>query len=446
MLSEKKIADMYYLLDKEVVPALGCTEPIALALAVARAAEELRTLAGADVLPEKMEIMTSLGIYKNGMGVGIPGTDKTGLYIAAALGAIVGDSSKELEVLAGVHPDDVEKANDYVSQGRISIGIQEKCNPVFVDVVCTAGENTTHVVLAENHRNIILVEANGKVVFENKESAEEAQAEDDAYNITMAEIYEFASTQPFEKIRFILDAAQYNKRLSDYGLKNHSGMGLGATLLARIEKNHGGNEFADYAMALTAAASDARMSGALLPAMSNSGSGNQGITAMMPVLAVAERMGASDELLARALMVSNLTVIHIKHGFGRLSAACGCVVASSGAASGVCYLKGGTEQQITYAVKNMIGNLTGMVCDGAKLGCALKVASGTSAAMQAAILALENIYVPGTNGIVEDDVEKTIRNIGYISSKAMTQADNVILEIMVNKDKPEENSCGACRC
>ena len=217
-------------------------------------------------------------------------------------------------------------------------------------------------------------------------------------------------------------------------------MGLGATLLGWMKKNSAMNEYTDYAMAMTAAASDARMSGALLPAMSNSGSGNQGITAMVPILAVAEKTGSSDEKLARALILSNLTAIHIKHGFGRLSAACGCVVASTGAACGVCYLLGGSLEQVKFAVKNMIGNLTGMVCDGAKLGCdgaklgcALKVASGTSAAMQAAVLALDNIYVPGTNGIIEDDVERTIRNIGFIAQRAMNEADNVILDIMVNK-------------
>ena len=434
MLSAKKIQDMYRLLEKEVVPALGCTEPIAVALAVARAAEELRKAAGKkDLVPEKVLVKTSLNIYKNGMGVGIPGTPLTGLYIGSALGAIVGDSSKELEVLSGVKPSHVGKAQEYVAEKRVEIEIVKDCNKVYADAVCVAGEHSTRAVIEEEHQNFVLVESDGKAVFRKKASAKGAKDEEDMYHITMDEIYEFAAKQPFSKIKFILDKARLNRELASYGLAHKSGMGIGATLLEWMKAHKAMNEYTDYAMAVTAAASDARMSGAMLPAMSNSGSGNQGITAMTPVLAVAEKLKASEEMLARALMISNLTAIHIKHGFGRLSAACGVVVASTGAACGVCYLLGGSKEQIKFAIQNMAGNLTGMVCDGAKLGCALKVASGTSAAMQAAVMALDDICVPGTNGIIDDDVENTIRNIGLIARKAMKDADNVILEIMLGK-------------
>ena len=441
MLSAKKVSNMYSLLKKEVVPALGCTEPIAVALAVAKAAETLRDLTGnKTLLPEKIEVFASLNIYKNGMGVGIPGTDLTGLHIASALGAIVGDSKKELEVLSGVKPAHVSKAKTFVKEGRVSVETKSGVNKVYAEAICTFGKNRARAVIEETHQNIVLVEANGKKVFSKKAAAAGTASEEELYKITMDDIYEFACKQPFSKIEFIIEEASLNKKLSDYGLKHKSGMGIGATLLKRLKerKLSGTNCLMEYAMAMTAAASDARMSGALLPAMSNSGSGNQGITAMVPVLAVAEKTKASREKLARALILSNLTAIHIKHGFGRLSAACGCVVASTGAACGVCYLLDGNGEQIKYAVKNMIGNLTGMVCDGAKLGCALKVASGTSAAMQAAMLAKENVYVPGSNGIVEDDVECTICNIGRIASDAMNQADEVILDIMVNKKKTKK--------
>lgn len=436
MLSAKKVNNMYSLLKKEVVPALGCTEPIAVALAVAKASETLRQTTGQkNLLPEKIKVITSLNIYKNGMGVGIPGTDMTGLYIAIALGAIVGDSKKELEVLSGVKPTHVETAKRFVEKGGVEIEVSGKVNKVYAEAVCMAQGHSARAVIEETHQNIVLVEADGKKVFAKKAAKGGADSEEALYDITMDEIYEFATKQPFKKIEFIIGEAGLNKKLSDYGLKHQSGMGIGATLLhwMKERKLSGTNCLVEYAMALTAAASDARMSGALLPAMSNSGSGNQGITAMMPVLAVAEKTKASPEKLARALILSNLTAIHIKHGFGRLSAACGCVVASTGAACGVCYLLDGNGEQVKYAIKNMIGNLTGMVCDGAKLGCALKVASGTSAAMQAAILAKENVYVPGSNGIIEDDVERTIANIGRIASDAMNQADEVILDIMVNK-------------
>lgn len=436
MLNKTKVRNMYRLLEKEVVPALGCTEPVSVALAVSKATETLRQTTGKKtLLPEKIKIITSLNIYKNGMGVGIPGTDMTGLYIAAALGAIVGDSKKELEVLSGVRPAHVETARRFVEKGGVKIDVSGKVNKVYAEAVCSAQGHQARAVIEGTHQNIVLVEADGRKVFAKKAAKAGADAEEALYHITMDEIFEFASRQPFKDIEFILGEALYNKKLSDYGLKHRSGMGIGATLLKWMKerKLSGTNCLVEYAMALTAAASDARMSGALLPAMSNSGSGNQGITAMMPVLAVAEKTKASREKLARALILSNLTAIHIKHGFGRLSAACGCVVASTGAACGVCYLLGGSGEQVKYAIKNMIGNLTGMVCDGAKLGCALKVASGTSAAMQAAILAKENVYVPGSNGIIEDDVERTIANIGRIASDAMNQADEVILDIMVNK-------------
>lgn len=414
------------LLKKEVVPAVGCTEPIAVALAVAKAKETLGTL------PERIEIATSLNIYKNGMGVGIPGTDKVGLPIASALGAIAGRADKALEVLAEVQPQHVDAAQKYIDDGHVSISIAENCDKLYVKASAFAGPDCCTVEITGSHTNIVSITLNDQVVFHKEPEAEDA-VDEEAYETTIDEIFEFAKTQPIDDIRYILDAAMVNKELSNYGLAHRSGMAIGATLLSWISRRKLNDDFSNYAMALTAAASDARMSGALLPAMSNSGSGNQGITAMMPVLATAEKLGSNEEDVIRALILSNLTAIHIKHGFGRLSAACGCVVASTGAACGVCYLLGGNLMQIKSAIKNMIGNLAGMVCDGAKLGCALKVASGTSAALQAAILALEGVSVPGSNGIIEDDVERAINNLGTIANEAMNNADRVIMNIMLSK-------------
>ena len=419
MVDARRAEMLLRLLKKEVVPAVGCTEPIAVALAVAKAKETLGTL------PERIEIATSLNIYKNGMGVGIPGTDKVGLPIASALGAIAGRSEKALEVLADVQPHHVDSAQKYIDDGHISISIAENCDKLYVKASAFAGPDCCTVEIVGSHTNIVSIKLNDQVIFHKEQEAEEAK-DDEAYETTMDEIFEFAKTQPLEDIRYILDAAQVNKELSNYGLAHRSGMGIGATLLSWISRRKLNDDFSNYAMALTAAASDARMSGALLPAMSNSGSGNQGITAMMPVLATAEKLGSNEEDVIRALILSNLTAIHIKPGFG-------CVVDSTGAACGVCYLLGGNLLQIKNDSKNMIGNLTGMVCDGAKLGCALKVASGTSAALQAAILALEGVGVPGSNGIIEDDVERTINNIGTIANEAMNDADRVILNIMLSK-------------
>lgn len=419
---------IYDLLRKEVVPALGCTEPIALALCVAKAREILGDM------PDKITVLCSLNIYKNGMGVGIPGTDITGLPIAAALGAIAGRPDKELEVLSGVKNTHVEAATLFLEQGGVSIQIKENCDKLYVEVYCTKGENTACTIIQSAHNNFVYIALNDKVELDTRDQEHSESENQELYDLTIDEIYDFALNEPLSDIRFILDNALVNKKLADYGIANKCGMGVGANLLDWINKNKLHQDYSNYAMALTAAASDARMSGALLPAMSNSGSGNQGITAMVPVLAVSEKLGVSNEKLIRALILSNLIVIHIKQGFGRLSAACGCVVASTGAACAVCYLIGGTREQVKHSIKNMIGNLTGMVCDGAKLGCALKVASGTSAAIQSAILALQNVYVPGNNGIIEDDIENSIRNLGVIANKAMAEADRVILDIMTSKE------------
>ena len=231
----------------------------------------------------------------------------------------------------------------------------------------------------------------------------------------------------------MLDSVTMNKALAKEGLQNKYGLQVGRTIHGNIHKNVFGNGLLTYSMAITAAASDARMAGCILPAMSNSGSGNQGITVTMPVIAAAEQLGSSEEDLARAITLSHLIAIHIKGYLGKLSALCGCVIASTGAACGIVYLRGGNYNQVCFAIKNMIGNITGMVCDVAKVGCALKVASGVSSAVQSAILALDNICISENDGIIEKDIEKTIRNLGSIGSEGMKITDNMILDIMVCK-------------
>lgn len=399
-----------------------------MALAVAKAREVL------GVLPERIEILTSMNIYKNGMGVGIPGTTMVGLPIASAMGAIGGDSSKELEVLSGVSPEQVEQAQQYLKENRLSIKIKQDCDKLYVEVHCYAATDHSCVIIEKSHCNFVYISKNGTVLLEHRSEKEE-EVEHTDYPLTLKEIYDFSTREALGKIEFIYEKAMYNRRLAQYGIEHKSGMGIGAQLYSWMEDKKIADDLTNYAVALTAAASDARMSGALLPAMSNSGSGNQGITAMTPVLAVGEKLGASHEQIVRALMLSNLVSIHIKQGFGRLSAACGCVVASTGAACGVCYLLGGKYSHVENVVKNMVGNLAGMVCDGAKLGCALKVATGTSSAIQSAILAYNGVVVPGSNGIVEDDVENTIRNLGRLVNAGMEKADPVILDIMLHKQQ-----------
>jgi L-cysteine desulfidase len=427
------------LLKQEVKPALGCTEPIAVALAVARSCELLRNIS---VKPELINVKVSNNILKNGMGVGIPGTDTVGLHIAAALGCTCGKSKYRLEVLKDVTDESVSKAREMVSKRKVTISLAETSEKLYVYAeVCSSKKQGSHkaiTIISGNHDSIVHEELDGKIIksIENSNSEDptgNGLEPDFARKITIEQILDFATSTPLEELEFIMESVTLNKALVDDGLRNKYGLQVGRTLLAPVNKVVYGDTYLTYAMAYTAAASDARMAGSTLPAMSNSGSGNQGITATVPVIAIAEKLKSNHEDLARALVISHLVAIHIKGHLGRLSALCGCVVASTGSACGIVYLRKGGYEQMCAAIKNMIGNITGMVCDGAKVGCALKVASGVASALQSAVLALDGICISSNDGIIEEDIEKTIANLGKIGSIGMQSTDEMILEIMVCK-------------
>lgn len=426
------------LLKKEVKPALGCTEPIAVSLAVARAAEVIRHTGST---PTHITVEVSANILKNAMGVGVPGTGMNGLYIASALGVCCGKSAYGLEVLRDVNPEQVAQAKAMVEENCVEIKLSPLDEKLYIKASCRSADHVASVTIRNNHDTITEVVLDGVHLSTNNTICQEAGEVNAIENsidakelgLTVASIFEFATTAPIEEIRFIEDAATLNMRIAEEGLKGNYGLRMGKTILQDTHKEVFGEGMLTYAMTITAAAADARMSGCSLPAMSNSGSGNQGITVTLPVVAAARKMNASHEQLLRALILSHLVAIHIKTYLGRLSALCGCVVASSGAACGIAYLKGGNYTQITYAIKNMIGNITGMVCDGAKAGCALKVSSGTSSAVQSAILAIDDICISENDGIIEQDIEKTIYNLGKIGSAGMQATDHIMLNIMVNK-------------
>ena len=436
-------AEIIELIKKEVKPALGCTEPIAVALAAAKAAEILtdrcpccgtawRESSGFNVAVE-----VSGNILKNGMGVGIPGTGMVGLHIAAALGAVCGKSEYGLEVLHDLCGSSVERAKELVNSGLVKVMHTETGHKLYVKVTISAGEgHSASAVIEDDHDNIVETCFDGTVL-----QCSQAQQQDNTadhrgtldYKLTLKEIYDFASSVDFKDISFILESRDLNLKLAKEGLSGDYGLKVGKTISSDSYREVFGNDFMSYAMALTAAASDARMAGCTLPAMSNSGSGNQGITVTMPVIAYALKYNVPEEQLARALVLSHLTAIHIKGYLGKLSALCGCVIASTGASCGITYLRGGSYQHVCSAVKNMIGNITGMVCDGAKVGCAMKVASGVSSAIQSAVLAMDGTCISEHDGIIEKDIEKTIRNLGQIGSVGMQGADSMILDIMVCK-------------
>lgn len=426
------------LLKQEVKPALGCTEPIAVALAVARSKEALDAIG---VKTERVVVEVSSNILKNGMGVGIPGTGMIGLHIASALGAVCGKSEYKLEVLKDVKDDYVVTAKRMVDESLVEIKLSKTPLKLYIKATCMGDGHEAFTIIKNMHDNIVSVDLDKQTIYTDKDTCEitdnsaPSNSDREEMGITVSSIYDFSLNTPLEDIKFILESARLNSAIAHEGLSHNYGLRVGRTIHAKMNQKIFGNGIMIHSMTLTAAASDARMAGCTLPAMSNSGSGNQGIAVTMPVVATAERLESTEEQLVRALVMSHLVAIHIKSYLGRLSALCGCVVASSGAACGITYLLGGNLTEITYAIKNMVGNITGMVCDGAKIGCALKVSSGVSCAVQSAILAADGICIPNSDGIIESDIEKTIYNLASIGSTGMATTDKVILDIMVNKKK-----------
>lgn len=427
MINTEERARIIALVKREVVPAIGCTEPIAVALCVAKATETLGRR------PEKITVLLSANILKNAMGVGIPGTGMIGLPIAVALGALVGKSVYQLEVLKDSTPQAVEEGKQFMAEKRIHIdlkpGIEEK---LYIEVCCEAGTDKAVAIIAGGHTTFVYVARNEDVLL-NKQKAASEETSEQVPELNLRKVYDFAMTAPLDEIRFILETARLNKAAAECSFEGDYGHGLGKMLRGNYEHKIMGDSVFSHILSYTSGACDARMAGAMIPVMSNSGSGNQGISATVPVVVYAEENGKSEEELIRALMLSHLTVIYIKESLGRLSALCGCVVAATGSSCAITWLMGGTFEQICFAVQNMIANLTGMICDGAKPSCALKVTTGVSTAVLSAIMAMENRCVTSVEGIIDQDVDQSIRNLTKIGSRGMNETDRLVLDIMVSK-------------
>lgn len=416
------------LINREVVPAIGCTEPIAVALCVAKAAETLNQR------PQKIQVLLSANILKNAMGVGIPGTDMIGLPIAVALGALIGKSEYQLEVLKDSTPEAVEAGKKMIEAQAIQISLKENIEEkLYIEVTCMAGEEKATAIISGGHTNFVYLSKNDSVLMD-KRSGTSGETEEESVELNLKKVYDFATTSPIEELQFILEARRLNKQATERSFKGNYGHELGKTLCSSDSERliMGSNTFT-HILSYTSAACDARMAGAMIPVMSNSGSGNQGIAATLPVVVYAEDNHKSEEELTRALILSHLTAIYIKQSLGRLSALCGCVVAATGSSCGITYLMGGNYQQVSFAVQNMIANLTGMICDGAKPSCALKLTSGVSTAVLSAILAMENKCVTSVEGIIEDNVDLSIRNLTKIGSQGMNETDKLVLDIMTHK-------------
>lgn len=427
MIEEKTREQIIALMRREVVPAVGCTEPMAVALCVARATEALGTR------PEKITALLSANILKNAMGVGIPGTGMIGLPIAIALGAIIGKSEYQLEVIKDVCPEAIEQGKQYINEGRIDIQLKQgECDKLYVEILCEGGGHAASAIISGSHTRFVSVTRDDEVLLDQQAHGSSDGDEGDI-ELKLRLVYDFAMQAPLDEISFIIETRDYNLKAAQESIKGNYGHCLGKTMDRPLSHGIFGNTIFSRILSKTALATDARMGGALIPVMSNSGSGNQGICATNPVAVYAMENENTEEELIRALTLSHLTAIYIKQSLGKLSALCGCVVASIGSSCGITYLMGGDYDRICYAVKNMIANLTGMICDGAKPSCALKIASGVSTALLSAVLAMEGRHVTSAEGIIDDDVDHSIRNLTIIGADAMCATDQMVLDIMTSK-------------
>ena len=428
MIKAEERAQIIRLIQREVVPAIGCTEPIAVALCVAKAAETL------GCRPQQIDVRLSANILKNAMGVGIPGTGMIGLPIAIALGALIGKSDYQLEVLRDCTPEAVAEGRLFIEEKRIQIGLKEGITEkLYIEVCCQADGHQATAIIAGGHTRFIYLRRDEELLLDEGAATSSASAGEEEVPLSLRKVYEFATESPLDELRFILDTARLNKAAAERSFQGDYGHGLGRMLQGENEKRMMGDSIFSRILSYTSGACDARMAGAMIPVMSNSGSGNQGISATLPVVVYAEETHQSEERLIRALTLSHLTVIYIKQSLGRLSALCGCVVAATGSSCGITWLMGGDYERVSFAVQNMIANLTGMICDGAKPSCALKVTTGVSTAVLSAVMAMENRCVKSVEGIIDQDVDRSIQNLTEIGKNGMNETDRLVLQIMTSK-------------
>ncbi len=414
-------------LKEEVVPAMGCTEPVAVALACAKA----RELISFNYIVSA-EVFVSPNIYKNGLSVGIPNTKEVGLYIAAALGFVGGESEKDLRVLEGINESQVQLAKGLLHSGKLSLSIKDTENKIYIEVKLATDKGNCNVIISGKHNRFVYIESMGEVLLDlRKDNGSSHKVNNILYNLKIREIIVEIEKIPHEDIAFMLEGIVMNETIAKIGLKEKMGMGVGFGLKKSIEQGLLSEDLMTSSMMLTAAASDARMSGVNLSVMSSNGSGNNGLTAILPIVAYKNKFNVDDEKLAKAVAISHIVNSYIKQYIGRLSALCACgVAAGTGSGVAIAWLMGASYDQIDGVIKNTIANTSGMICDGAKEGCALKLSTSASVAVQSAVLAMNDSIVAARNGIVAETAEDTIKNLGVLSSEGMSIADMIILKTM----------------
>ncbi|AKN30201.1 membrane protein [Clostridium carboxidivorans P7] len=410
------------ILKGELIPAMGCTEPIAIAFTAAKAREVLGQM------PEKMVVRCSGNIIKNVKGVIVPNSGgQKGVEVAAILGAVAGKADLELQVISEVQQEDIDKTKELYQKGICSCELEEGEENLFIRAELTAGQDVAAVEVRKKHNHIAKIEKNGKVIFEQADIV--TQQSGDKSKLNIKDILQFANEVNLDDVKDVISTQiKYNSAISQEGLTHNWGAQVGQTLM-----KFGGNDVRIKARAAAAAGSDARMNGCALPVVINSGSGNQGITCTMPVLVYAEDMGADEDKLYRALVLTNLISLHQKRYIGNLSAYCGAVSAGTAAACGIAYLNGADYDTIGKTIINSVGNVGGIVCDGAKASCAAKISSSVDAGIMGYEMAKHDLVFPFGEGIVEEDYEKTIQNIGRMGRQGMKSTDVEILNIMIGK-------------
>lgn len=418
------------ILKNQVTPALGCTEPGAVAYAVAKAKEIL------DDEVKKLNITVNTNILKNGLGVGIPGTDERGIVFAAALALVIGKSEYVLEVLKDTNKDSIQKAHDIVNSKIINLELDKDADSLYISVEAFGRKDKSKVIIKDAHTNIVFQSKNDEILMNNDyplpEQAKESNPSNEIkYKIkkfSFDNLIDFANNVPLNNILFIQDGIDMNLLLADVGLNNNIGIGMGKYLNKNVSNVY------SKAKAYTAAASEARMSGYPLPVMSSAGSGNHGLVAITPISVIGNDLEKSREKIIRSVTLSHLVTIYVKVQIGALSPVCGCGVAAGvGCAAGLTYLRDGNINQIKNSIKTMIAGVTGMICDGAKLGCSYKLAIAVDSAVDASNMALEDIFIPSDNGILSESAEKTIENLAEISNVGMKNTDSTILNIMLSQ-------------
>ncbi len=423
--------NILYIINNEVKPAIGCTEPVAIALCAAAATS---CIAGSSI--DLVEVYLSSNIYKNGMNVGIPNSNEIGLDVAAALGAAKQNYEKGLEILGEIDDTCRSVAKTLLSNNKVLVKIADTDKKVYIEVIAKSGDNVAKAIIVDKHDNIVNISLNDRTIFlkENSSNDNSCSGVDESFfDSSILDIIKTIENLDFEDTKFMLKGIEMNMSAAKLGMSQRLGIGTGYAIKQNMDKGIIGTDLANKAMMLTSAASDARMSGLSVPVMSSNGSGNNGLTAILPIAAYNEINPSNDVDLSKALAISHVITAYVKHYIGRLSPLCGCsIAASTGSACAITWLMGGSYAQIQGTVKNILANQSGVICDGAKPGCALKLGTAAAAGVQSSILAMEGYYACKNNGIVTGTAEQSIKNLKILSDKGMTNVDRTIIDIMLN--------------